>query len=53
MSKEQIYEMQDDLKNCHTQFAYDFEVHTDYYETARKLYNMGWRKVGMEQEGRS
>ena len=44
MSKEQIYEMQDDLKNCHTQFVFDFEVHTDYYETASKLVNIGYRK---------
>ena len=36
--------MQDDLKNCHTQFVFDFEVHTDYYETARKLVNIGYRK---------
>ena len=42
---EQIEEMEEDLRYCHTEFVGNYgDVYTDYRKTAEKLVVMGYRK---------
>ena len=45
MSKEQIEEMAEDLRYCHTEYIGDYgDIYTDYNKTAEKLAVIGYRK---------
>ena len=42
--EKQIEEMENDLRECHTEFYSNAELYTDYNETAKGMFAKGYRK---------
>lgn len=42
--KQAIEEMENDLRECHSEFEADGDIYTDYPKTAERMIDKGWRK---------
>ena len=43
--EQQIEEMAEDLRSCHTEFNSEGYIYTDYVETVRNMFDKGYRKL--------